>query len=204
MSVLKAGDSKIRRILHELEADPQLSQRTLSARLGIALGLTNLLLRRLATRGWVRIVRVRPNTVRYLLTPAGLAQKARMSRDYLHDTLKFYGEARDRVQDRFTDMLAQPSAERCRDVVFYGAGYVAEVGYVCVQQTPLRLVGVVDDERTGRNFFGLPIRPSASLRADRCDDKRFDRIVVMSLGEDAKVRAVLEGAGVPGDCVFWV
>jgi hypothetical protein len=42
--------------------------------MGIALGLTNLLVRRLVHKGWVRIIRIKLNRVRYLLTPAGIAE----------------------------------------------------------------------------------------------------------------------------------
>jgi DNA-binding MarR family transcriptional regulator len=53
--------------------DPR-SQRSLSRDMGIALGLTNLIIRRLVHKGWVRIIRIKPNRVRYLLTPAGIAE----------------------------------------------------------------------------------------------------------------------------------
>ena len=52
------------------------------------------LLRRLVAKGWIRIVRLRPNRLRYVLTPAGLAQKARLSRDYFLHSVRFYREAR--------------------------------------------------------------------------------------------------------------
>ena len=42
--------------------------------MGIALGLINLLVRRLVRKGWVRIIRIKPNRVRYLLTPVGIAE----------------------------------------------------------------------------------------------------------------------------------
>jgi hypothetical protein len=197
-------DSHIHRLLSELERQPHVSQRSLSARLGIALGLTNLLLRRVAAKGWVRIVRVRPNRVRYLLTPAGFAQKAVLSRDFLQNAVRFYAEARDRVQLRFDEMLKETHAGRCSTVVFYGAGEVAEVGYICVQRLPVRLIGVVDDERVGGQFFGLPVRSISSLHANNCDGAPFDRLVVMCFGNGDKVRAALEAANVPPDRVFWV
>jgi hypothetical protein len=197
-------DSHIHRLLTEIERQPRVSQRSLSARLGIALGLTNLLIRRVAAKGWIRVVRVRPNHVRYLLTPSGLAQKAAMSRDFLQNAVGFYAEARDRVQTRFAEMLDESNGDECSTVVFYGAGEVAEVGYVCVQRLPLRLVAVVDDERAGTAFFGLPVRSVNSLQATNCDGAPFDRLVVMSFGNGDRVRAALAEAKVPPERVFWV
>jgi DNA-binding MarR family transcriptional regulator len=72
--VVTSHDQFTHRILTEIEADNRLSQRSLSRDLGIALGLTNLIIRRLVRKGWVRIIRIKPNRVRYLLTPAGIAE----------------------------------------------------------------------------------------------------------------------------------
>jgi len=72
--VVTSHDQFTHRILTEIEADNRLSQRSLSRDLGIALGLTNLLVRRFVRKGWVRIIRIKPNRVRYLLTPAGIAE----------------------------------------------------------------------------------------------------------------------------------
>ena len=76
------------RLLTEIEAGQALSQRGLASNAGIALGLTNLLVRRLAKKGFVKIVRVRPNRVRYLNTPAGLRGNARSSREYLRHSVR--------------------------------------------------------------------------------------------------------------------
>src|SRR4051812_42552228 len=91
----------MRGILLELESGEAVSQRRLSDRLGIALGLTNLLLRRVIAKGWVKVVHVQRNRVRYLLTPAGIAAKVHLTREYLEGTLHFYADARERVAERF-------------------------------------------------------------------------------------------------------
>src|SRR5687767_5924222 len=130
---------RTRRILDRVAASNSVSQRSLSRELGIALGLTNLLLRRLAAKGWIRIIRFRPNRVGYILTPAGLVQKARLSRAYLLNSLRFYTEARDRVQHRFEDMVGQSGAGATQSIVFYGSGEIAEVAWLCLQRTKLQL-----------------------------------------------------------------
>ena len=64
-------------ILAELARGDQITQRHLAARLGIALGLTNLYLKRLARKGFIKITSIPPRRARYLLTPKGIAQKTR-------------------------------------------------------------------------------------------------------------------------------
>jgi hypothetical protein len=173
--------------------------------MGIALGLTNLLVRRLVRKGWVRIIRIKPNRVRYLLTPTGMAEKARMSRLALQNSIRFYVEARDRIRERFVALSRElpgdgPAAKR---IVFYGSGEVAEVGYVCLQGTGLELVGVVDDQGRER-FFDVPVYDPALLHATDIDGSPFGRLVVMSFGETDKIRAQLKALAMPPDRIFWV
>src|SRR6266849_501649 len=148
----------MRGILTAIEADHGVSQRRLAHRLGIALGLTNLLLRRIIAKGWVKVVHIQRNRVSYLLTPAGIAAKAKLTREYLEGTLQFYAEARERVRDRFAELSRQLTSESVasKRIVFYGEGEVAEIGYVSLQETDLQLVGVVDALRA-KPFFGLPV-----------------------------------------------
>lgn len=197
-----ARDQRTREILTKLEAGQPVSQRSLSRELGIALGLTNLLLRQMARKGLVRLRRIKPNRVRYLITPAGVAEKARLSHKYLRDSIVFYADARRRIQASFT-MLTQEHDTHPIRVVFWGAGELAEIGYVCLQESAIRLVGVIDDDRLGRRFFEHVVRSSASLTADCLDGEPFDRLVVIALDDDAKVASHLSRIPVDVRRVFW-
>jgi DNA-binding MarR family transcriptional regulator len=202
-------DDYARRILAEIEAGRGASQRSLARSAGIALGLTNLVLRNLVRKGWVRITRVKPNRVRYLITPAGIAEKARMSRAYFAYTTRFYAETRARVRERFAalshawpvDRSSDPAVKR---VAFYGGGDVSEIGYICLQETDLQMSVVFDGAAT-RRFFGTPVLPVAALQSP-AEWQRFDVLVVMTFDvtELARARAVLTDAHFPPDRVFWI
>ena len=203
--MVTSHDQFTHRILTEIEADNRVSQRSLSRDMGIALGLTNLLVRHIVRKGWVRIIRIKPNRVRYLLTPAGMAEKARMSRVALQNSIRFYVDARDRIREHFATLSKELPGEGlvAKRIVFYGAGEVAEVGYVCLQGTGLQLVGVVDDHGRER-FFDVPVYDPALLHATDINGSPFGRLVVMSFGETEKIRAQLEAMAIPPDRVFWI
>jgi len=209
--MLTSRDQYTHRILTEIDADNRVSQRSLSRDMGIALGLTNLIIRRLVQKGCVRIIRINPNRMRYLLTPAGVAEKARMSRAALQNSIRFYVDARDRIRERLTALSRelQGDGDRSDDtsaakrIVFYGAGEVAEVGYVCLQGTDLQLVGVIDDQGRER-FFDVPVYDPALLHATDVDGKPFCRLVVMSFGDTDRLRKQLEALAIPPDRVFWI
>lgn len=204
---MASHDHHAHRILSEIAGNDRVSQRSLANNLGIALGLTNLLLRRIAHKGWIRIVRVRPNRVRYLLTPAGIAEKARMSREALQRSVRFYAEARARIRESFADLSAQLDARGNgngrKRILFYGAGEVAEIGYVCLQETDLHLAGVVDPLRTSP-FFGIPVTHPSSLCA-AAQETECDAIVVMSFDENVpQIGEQLEQQGIPAMHIFWI
>lgn len=194
------------RILDHLENGHRVTQRALSRELGIALGLTNLLIRRLVSKGWVRMSRVSRSRILYLITPVGVAEKTRLSRAYFASSLKFYREARDRIRQQFTTLSSEWPAQFGRGpkrIIFYGANEVAEIGYICLAETDLQLVGVVDAART-KPFFGLDVRSPDHLVGLTLDGEPFDRLVVMSLDNTEELRAEMIRLGVPLNCVFWL
>lgn len=196
-----------RRILDAFESDHRVSQRSVAKELGIALGLTNLLVKRLVRKGWVRIIHIKPNRVGYLITPAGIAEKTRMSRAYFESSILFYRQTRDRIQQRFSALSADWSGESAtgtpKRIVFYGAGEVAEIGYVCLVETDLQLVGVAD-AAPRKHFFGLSVCSPEHFSGLALKGQPFDRLVVMSFGDTDALRAEILALHVPLDRVFWL
>ena len=209
MSSAPAHEHHSRRILDAVESDINhgVSQRSLAKELGIALGLTNLLVKRLVRKGWVRVIQIKPNRVRYLITPAGIAEKTRMSRAYFDSSVQFYRQTRDRIRQQFaalsTGWPGDGATGLRKRIVFYGAGEVAEIGYICLVETDLQLVGVVDAART-KPFFSLSVFAPERLDGLALNGQPFDRLVVMSFGNTDALRAEALARRVPLDHVAWL
>src|SRR3989304_3446074 len=86
-------------ILKEIERSAPLTQRGLAKRLGIALGLANLYLKRLARKGYIKVSTLPPNRIKYLLTPKGIAQKTRLTYEYINYSLHLYKHTRQVMRD---------------------------------------------------------------------------------------------------------
>jgi DNA-binding MarR family transcriptional regulator len=197
-----------RQLLESLDAQRPVTQRGLASELGIALGLTNLLIRGLIRKGWVRIRRVSSRRVRYLITPAGAAARARLAREYFLETLAVYRESRERMRERLAEVSAaigmeSGGAHGQHPVVFYGGGPVAEVAYVCLQETDLQLVALISAVPS-RPFFQVIAYPPSELTGAVVAGQPFTRIIVMPLQDETEVRAQLAARGVPEGVVFWV
>jgi len=193
-----------RRLLTEVETGNGTSQRTLSRRAGMALGLTNVVLKTLVQSGWVRVVQS-DGRARYVITPEGVVEKTRIATAYFSRTARVYAEARDRVRERLAGLShTWEAGAGPKRVAFYGAAEEAEIGHVCLPETDL-VVTAVFDGNGRRHFFGEPVRPLESLaRPESWND--FDVLVIMSFEDrvrrDAETR--LREAGFPPERVFWM
>ena len=75
-------------LMQELSRNPEKTQRELSSRVGLSLGMTNLLIQRLVRKGYLKVQQLDWNKTRYLLTIKGSVEKARKSYAYALHTLK--------------------------------------------------------------------------------------------------------------------
>ena len=182
------------KVLEELSADPSLTQRTLANRLEVALGLTNLMIRRLVKKGYVKVVSTQQNRIRYFLTPHGIAEKTRLTYEYLEYSLHLYRE----VRHLLTDTLSRVAASGGRRVVFFGASEIAEITYLTIKELGLELVGVIDDGVAGTKFLGLPV-----TRLQDISTLSFDCGIVNSLnGSQVTTQAQLSSLGIPEEKVL--
>ena len=189
---MRADHQRDLQLLNEIESSDAVTQRGLAKRLGIALGLTNLYLRRLAKKGYIKVVNLQKNRIRYLITAKGVAEKSRLTYEYMQYSLQLYRQTCTILRARFR-ALAEQGRKR---LVFYGVGEAAELAYLCVREMDLELVAVVDMEHAGNRFLGHTVLDPSVLPA-----VEYDCVVITSFGDDAGVRQRLEGSGVPAPLV---
>ena len=79
------------KLLEAVQQDSRVTQRGLASKLGIALGLANIYLKRLVRKGYIKCVNVQPNRITYLITPRGIAEKARLTYEFMDYSLHLYG-----------------------------------------------------------------------------------------------------------------
>lgn len=127
------------RVLEEIEKNPQISQRELSKSLGVALGITNALLKTLARKGLVKIRGNNNRTLTYHLTHAGLLVKSRLAMAWTLNTVDFYREARQNVVNRLGALAAQGA----KTVMLYGSGELAEIAAIVSTEAGLQVVGIL-------------------------------------------------------------
>ncbi len=173
-------------LLTEVERDAEVTQRSLATKLGVALGLTNLYLKRLARKGYIKITTIPKHRIRYLLTPRGIAEKSRLTCQYMQYSLSYYREMRHRLRETLAG-LSQTGVKR---VAICGTGELAELAYLSLREMNLTLVGFVDGRDT-RTFLSYPVWPIEFL-----NEWEFDALLIADLENVKKIQAKLARQGI--------
>jgi hypothetical protein len=123
----------------------------------------------------------------YILTPTGAAEKSRLTYHYIQHSFRFYQDTR----RRFKAVFQKFSAAGKRRVAFFGAGELAEIGLLSIQETGLQFCGVADNSKDGQHFFGQPILSAAEL-----SQLGVDKILITTGGNPASAAEYLVAGGV--------
>ncbi len=174
------------KVLEAIAQNDRTTQRGLASHVGIALGLTNLYLKRLIRKGYIKCVNVQSNRVRYLITPKGIAQKTRLTYEFMEYSLHVFREGRNHLK-----LMLRPYVERQNArVAIYGTGEAAELAYLCLREFGLEPVAVFDNGSTAA-FFNIPVR-----LPQECGEVAFDALIVATFSDPAPLIASLAGLGI--------
>ncbi|MDD4565838.1 MAG: winged helix-turn-helix transcriptional regulator [Eubacteriales bacterium] len=102
-------------ILQIIAKNPSISQRKIAAQTGISLGQVNFLIKKCVKKGLIKIEGQTAKSIKYNLTPKGLAEKASLTKEYIKIS---YG-AVIRVTDRIRSIVKQYESLR-KKIYVYG------------------------------------------------------------------------------------
>ena len=86
------------KIIEEISQDKNLTQRKISHKLGLSLGMTNLILKRLVNKGYIKVKGLNRRKVQYILTAKGFAEKTKKSYRYFLKTIYSLQEMKKKIQ----------------------------------------------------------------------------------------------------------
>jgi DNA-binding MarR family transcriptional regulator len=110
-------------LLEQIESDPDITQASLAAQLGIAVGTVNWLIKRLIAKGYVKVKRAQRRKLLYIITPEGITFRARLTMNYIDTSMRLYRRTRQRVQELLDEVLQAGY----RQVQIEGQGEIAEI-----------------------------------------------------------------------------
>lgn len=85
-------------ILRSVDEENRITQRELAKRTGLSLGSVNVLIKRLIHKGLLKIEHVNARTIRYILTPKGLMEKARLTYLYIVQSYNYISNIEQKIE----------------------------------------------------------------------------------------------------------
>jgi len=118
-------------LLEQIEHDPDVTQASLAAHLGVAVGTVNWHLKRLISKGYVKVKRAQRRKLRYIITPEGIAFRARLTVNYIETSMRLYRRTRLRVRE----LLSELQQAGYNQVHVDGEGDIADIcRLTCLEQ----------------------------------------------------------------------
>ena len=137
-------------LLDHIELDPDVNQADLATQLDVAVGTVNWHLKRLIEKGYVKIMRANRKKLRYIITPEGIALRARLTVDYIEQQFLLYRNTREHVKEHIERIRAAGFDQ----VILQGEGDVADIcRLTCLEQG----IAVVSDG-------GAPVLVTSGLK----------------------------------------
>jgi len=87
------------RIIDEIGKNLNTTQRKISRQIGLSLGMTNIIIKRLIAKGYVKVKGLNRRNLKYILTPRGFAEKIKKTHRYLLRTIDTLRTVREKIQD---------------------------------------------------------------------------------------------------------
>ena len=154
-------------ILKSVDEDSHLNNRKAASKLGVSVKLAHTILNRMVKKGLLNIKKENSRKWHYFLTPSGIVEKARLTMSFFDFSMQFYKEARKLSAQLCKDL----SIDGRKDVVLIGAGELAEIVYLGVQEWKLNLLDVVKLPNEPDTFMGIET-------VNEIPDKSFDALIV--------------------------
>jgi len=118
-------------LLEQIEMDPDITQASLANKLDVAVGTVNWHIKRLITKGYIKVKRAQRRKLRYIITPKGLAFRAHLTVHYIETSMRLYRNTRQKV----IRLLEQVKENGHSSVRINGDGDIADIcRLTCLEQ----------------------------------------------------------------------
>jgi len=167
--------------LLEIKDNPSLTQRSLSHRLNISLGLTNAILQNLIHRGWIKAKKLTGRKILYLITPRGMTRATNLIYDRFRETQNYYQYTKELLTSYLTDLYNQGK----RRAIIYGTNQLTEITYLSILDSPLKLHSILTDDSNKKKFLGHQVL-TLSVFAQKYSKNLFYKNLILLCTTDSK------------------
>lgn len=163
-------------ILDLISKDVQITQRMMSDNLDVSVSMINEYLHKYEEKGYIKKELVAPKIIHYKITKKGIERKKLLNIHYLESSLSVYTSAKENI----VNFLSQIINKGFKEVLFYGAGEVAEIILHVIHNDssiPLKVIAIVDDDvkKQGKIIASVPV-----IKREDINKYKHDGILISS------------------------
>tara|TARA_Y100001960_G_scaffold310511_1_gene370079 strand:- start:659 stop:1288 length:630 start_codon:yes stop_codon:yes gene_type:complete len=160
------------RALEEIEENPELTQRQLSRKMGVALGVGNLLLKNLAKKGYIKVTHLSWKRWIYVVTPKGMTRKVNLTLAYIDSFLGHYKKVKKILKENLNSLTLNKESK----VAIIGTGELAELAYLALLDIGVDEIDMYGDDDDKPVFLGMDVRYLRNIEVNE-----YSKIVVTSV-----------------------
>jgi len=127
-------------VIREISNNHLPDQRTIAIRTGISLGLTNLLIKRLIKKGYIKAKQLNQKKIQYLLTPQGFTEKAKKSYHFTMKTIHLFKNIKEKIQALILEEYKKGACRFCitggnelADIAEFAANQLKDANINCTR-----------------------------------------------------------------------
>ena len=125
-------------VIEEISRNYDITQRKISKKLGMSLGMTNLILKRLTSKGYIKVKQLSGKKVRYMLTPKGFAEKAKKSYRFIVNTI----DSVKKISEEIQNLILREYAKGEKEFTVCGSGELATIAEIAFRDLNLKDIEV--------------------------------------------------------------
>jgi len=112
-------------LLEQIDENPEATQASLADKMGVAIGTVNWHLKRMVEKGYLKVSRAGRRKLKYIITPEGIALRARLAVDYVRSSMDLYRL----IRTRMTKVAQHLKSEGVNKIILRGGA--DEVRDIC-------------------------------------------------------------------------
>jgi len=152
-------------LLSAIENDGRASQRYLSDKLSIALGLTNAYLKKCINKGLIKVKQIPKQRYFYYLTSEGFSEKSRLTFKFLTNSFDFFRQAKNEC----TKIFENCKKNKFKNLAIIGKGDLFEIALLLSK----------------KYFFNIKILKTSDLKNQKIF--YYDAIIILEIFEPQKI-----------------
>lgn len=138
-------------ILSYIEKDKTISQRKLSTRIGLNISSINFALRKLVSKGYVRMHGINPRRITYHLTPKGISEKTQLAYKFFIKNYHLFQDVQNDIIVKI-DKIDKSNGNR---IAIYGISPFLEITYTILVEHGFKIIGIFDEKTAVRGWQNI-------------------------------------------------